>query len=246
MTDPVKKYEELRSLTEGWFNNFFKRAAPLPSNQQRAALSAYQEKYQVLYLVKDLNKKFNANDLMKGYQGGQIKNNTLLKKDGTNNWIKFGELLNLQPFNKLKQLHNDNPNTEINPSFEFINYTVSKKPLKGNLGQLAQYVIKNNMDEDDIKIKIFNPNSREYEWIKLTQSGVWNEYRSWKRSVINKQNKKANQSNQSNQANQSNQPPPQGQSQTVTTAQPNKTQTAQSPANTYNYQYKPGSNSSTA
>lgn len=192
MTDPVKKYEELRGLTEGWFNDFFKRSAPLPSNQQRAALNAYQEKYQVLYVIKDFpRKRWNASQLIQGYKNGEITNNTEIKKSGTkDNWVEFSTFLKYEPFKSALENIDDNSKSEVNPKINFVNirtYNSTKKIERGTLEDLANYILNsaNGVNEDDIKVSVLNPKTRHIEWQFLNSSALNGEYQKWK-AYLNK------------------------------------------------------------
>ena len=81
MIDPIKKQQELQSLTEGIFNHLFSKTKDLPSVQQSNAIKSYRDKHQVYYFIDDIamrNQKLSAMELIKLFHDGSIDENTLL------------------------------------------------------------------------------------------------------------------------------------------------------------------------
>ena len=191
MIDPVKKHEELQSLTEGVFSGLWNKlnsppSATLPSSVHADNAKKYQAMYGTHYIIKGSpkNRYYDASDLIQLYKNGQIKNNTEIKiVNGKKTYFPFINLLKREPFaSKLKDFFvqdNDKPNANISYAFAFPVTPKTGNPyyktVKTTIPAIAKFIIKN--PALDKILNVYDPASEKY--VSAMSSALWPEINSW-------------------------------------------------------------------
>jgi hypothetical protein len=185
MTDPIKKYEELKNLTEGIFNKIYTAlksppSATLPSHKSAQNAKKYQQMYGVHYIIKGFskNKYYDASDLINLYKNGQIKNDTPIKiLNSKKSFFPFINLLKREPFSSsLKDYFkqsNENPDANTSYSIAVLKRPVGKKPYyatqKSTIPQIADMIVANPGLENILDIY----NSDKSTYIPIKSSEIW-------------------------------------------------------------------------
>ena len=184
MIDPIKKQQELQSLTEGIFNHLFSKTKDLPSVQQSNAIKSYRDKHQVYYFIDDIamrNQKLSAMELIKLFHDGSIDENTLLKQVGVKKavWFPFEKLLKYEPYkSSLNNVGNDEKPPMVNNKI-YIHFTnlvpnnMLNKPFYKTIEELAGYIKSDASVEDWTKIW------EDKKWVDLKKSSIYPDFQSW-------------------------------------------------------------------
>jgi len=187
MIDPIKKFNELQTLTEGMFNHLFSKVKTPPAAQQSDALRAYNQKYQIRYwVVGHPNKiQWNAADLIKGYKNGEINNDTELIQVGVKRAkpMAFKEFMKYEPYKSELSAHNEEKeNTDPNPSYDFA--TIETNPFTGEksykketltIPEIAKYINENPTFKE--LLKVYDPLKKSF--IPIMTSSLWGEISNW-------------------------------------------------------------------
>lgn len=190
MKDPIKKYEELQTLTEGIFGNLWRKINSPPSQTLPSSISAnnanhIQSMFGVHYLIKGgpSNKYYDASDLIQLYINKQIKNDTRLKtidiKTGKGSkFFPFINLMKREPFaSKLKDYFvQSNNSPDSNSTY---NFGIPQKPgrngqphyktEKYTIPQMANFLAKNPAYKQVVTIY----DSSKDSFVPLMQTKYW-------------------------------------------------------------------------
>lgn len=100
MKDPIKKFQELQTLTEGIFGRLFSRTTTPPSVAKSNAIKAQLGKIKYKVLNSSNNKEYRPIDLIKAFKDGEINKDSELVRVGVLNPIpsKFEEFMKYEPF----------------------------------------------------------------------------------------------------------------------------------------------------
>ncbi len=178
MTDPVKKYKELKLLTERIFDNLFQRVKNPPSVKQSDALKSYREKYQIRYKVvgSPLRKEYNAMDLIQAYKNGEIDDNTELVQVGVRNSTpaKFSEFKKYEPYKS--ELNLDNiPSVNFNPNIQFVLTHFPAQPALENKVQIGTFKTIAKIIKDEPSLEPFILIFDEGKYKKLSASSYYSD-----------------------------------------------------------------------